>query len=234
MTAAREHVAEIERGICTIKERGRCVLSELPFEYFHHWVIVHLIYFVVKWLNAVPAELGISDKYSPREIVTRMKIDYNKDCKFQFGSYLEASEDADVTNTMKPRTRGVISLGTKNNLQQSQKVFDLKTGKVLYRRTCKELPMPGGVIRRMNLWGKRSKKERYGKKLNFLNRVKKEYDWENDELDPMEALEHAEEQRVHPEVLAEFPGIMREEDVPEGQALADEPEQSPAQRVTEV
>ena len=41
-TAAREHVAEIERGICTIKERGRCVLSELPFEYFHHWVIVHL------------------------------------------------------------------------------------------------------------------------------------------------------------------------------------------------
>ena len=94
--------------------------------------------------------------------------------------------------------------------------------------------MPGRVIRRMNLWGKRSKKERYGKKLNFLNRVKKEYDWENDELDPMEALEHAEEQRVHPEVLAEFPGIMREEDVPEGHAVADEPEQSPAQRATEV
>ena len=32
-TAAREHVAEIERGMCLLKERSHCVVKSLPFQY---------------------------------------------------------------------------------------------------------------------------------------------------------------------------------------------------------
>lgn len=230
-TAAREHVAEIERGIRTIKERARCTVSELPFAWkcLHRQVIIHLIYHTVKWLNVVPAKDGISEKFSPREIVLQRRIDVAKDAPFQFGTYLEASNDDELTNTMKPRTDGGIFLGTSNNIQRSHKVFDLRTGKVVTRRTSKEVPMPNRVIRRMNWWGKKSKQIQYGRKLAFLNRRKQSYDWENDENDPLEALEEAEEQKVHDDVPAELPGIPLEEDIPEGPAVIDEPEETLAE-----
>ena len=66
-TAAREHVGEIERVTKFIKERARCVVSDLRvagFKYLHQLIVVHCIYFVTMMINAVPAEGGISEKYS--------------------------------------------------------------------------------------------------------------------------------------------------------------------------
>ena len=223
--ATQEHVAEIERGHRTIKERARCVVSELPFAWkcLHQQIIIHLVYYVVKWINAVPAPKGISEKYSPREIVTQRRIDVAKDAPFRFGTNVEGSDDDETTNTMKSRTRGGIFLGTSNNLQRTPKIFDIATGKVVTRRTCTEVPMPGRVISAINQWGRRNKKEKYGKKLEFLNRRKQAYDWTNDELDPLEALAEAEEQKVHDQPPAELPGIPLEEDIPEGPAVIDDP-----------
>ena len=68
-TAAREHVAEIERGLCTIQERGRGIVSTLPFTHLPMQVVIHLVYFVVLWLNAMPHEKeGISDTLSPMKL----------------------------------------------------------------------------------------------------------------------------------------------------------------------
>ena len=39
-------------------------------------------------INAVPADSGISEKFSPREIVTGRKIDMKKDFKAVFGVYV--------------------------------------------------------------------------------------------------------------------------------------------------
>ncbi|EJK60825.1 hypothetical protein THAOC_18763, partial [Thalassiosira oceanica] len=167
-------------------------------------------------------------------IVLRVGIDLEKDAPFPFGAYVEPSTDDETTNTMKSRTHGAIFLGTKNNLQRSLKVLDLRTGKVVVRRVAQELPMPGRVMRRVNLWGKRSKQEKFGKTLSFLNRVKKEFDWENDDLDPVEIVQQAEEQRVHPEILDEMPGITCEEDIQAGTAVVDEPAASAAQRVAAI
>ena len=113
ITASREHVGEIERAIRHIKDRTRCVVSDLRvagFQYLHKWIVVHCLYFVVMMINAVPAEGGISTVLSPREIVTQRKLDMEKDCRVQFGSYVEASKDAIVTNTMDERTHACITL----------------------------------------------------------------------------------------------------------------------------
>ena len=101
-TAAREHVGEIERVIKFIKERARCVVSDLRvagFKYLHKLIVVHCLYFVTLMINAVPAEGGISEKYSPREIVSGCKLDMKKDCRVLFGAYVEASKDADIYKT---------------------------------------------------------------------------------------------------------------------------------------
>ena len=50
-------------------------------------------------LNCMLALQGISEHLYPREIVTVLYIDFNKHCKAQLGSYVEAHEDIVVTNT---------------------------------------------------------------------------------------------------------------------------------------
>ena len=65
-------------------------------------------------INAVPAMNGISTRFAPREIVTRRRLDL-KHLKAGFGDYIEASTDEIITNDMKMRTHGCISLGPSGN-----------------------------------------------------------------------------------------------------------------------
>ena len=69
-TAGRKHVGEIERGIRLMKERSRCVISDLHeagFKHFHKMIVVHCIYFICMVLNATPASQGTQKKISPRD-----------------------------------------------------------------------------------------------------------------------------------------------------------------------
>ena len=81
-----------------------------------------------------------------------------KHIKSGFGDYIEASTDDIVTNNMKCRTHGCISLGPSGHWQGSQVCFDLETGRVVIRRNIKVLPMPDSVIQVINNWGKSQKK----------------------------------------------------------------------------
>ena len=81
----------------------------------------------------------------PQKIVTQREIDFKKYCKVKSGSYVEASTDSIVTNDMMSRTHGCIALGPLGNWKDSTKCFDLYTGKVVTRRTMKEVPMPDQI-----------------------------------------------------------------------------------------
>ena len=70
-TAAKEHVSEVERSICTIKEHTQGIVGTLPFEFILRRLKMEFIYFVVLWLNAFPAKSRISATYSPRELLVR-------------------------------------------------------------------------------------------------------------------------------------------------------------------
>ena len=79
-TAAKEHVSKAERSIRTIKERTRGIIGTLPFDYMPRRLKMEIIYFVVLWLNAFPAKTGVSQVYSPRELLVRWKLDYTLHC----------------------------------------------------------------------------------------------------------------------------------------------------------
>ena len=106
----------------------------------HKQIVIHMIYFVTMMLNAVPATLGVSVVYSLHEIVTQCKLDMNKDCKVRFSTYMEASEDAQITNKMKSITERCIALGPSGNWKVSTMSFNLNCG-VVTRRTITPLPM---------------------------------------------------------------------------------------------
>ena len=227
-TAAREHVGEIERDIRTLKERARTITSVLPYDVLPKQMVVHLIYHVVVCLNCMVNKLGISDVLSPREILQKRKLDFKTHFGMLFGSYVEAHEDPDVTNTMRPRTYPAIYLGNTNNVQGTKKVFDLTTGVVKKPRSVTEFPIPDRVIGLVNQWGKRYQKEERENKLEFLNRRKLKFDWDNDELVDTNGLtengliEHGFMENglmgdpTYPDIPAEFPGLelVRELEVP--------------------
>jgi hypothetical protein len=133
-SAAREHVAEIERSVRTIKERCRCVINVLPFKFLHKLIVTNVGYFAVLWLNAFPVKSGVSTEHSPRAIVVRTNLNYKKHCRIIFGSYVEAHDEPDATNTMIPRTHECIALGPTGNFNGTHKFFCINTGLVLKRR----------------------------------------------------------------------------------------------------
>jgi hypothetical protein len=117
--AADEHVPDIEHQIRTMKERARAVRITLPFKRLPARMIIELVHFSTLWLNAFPPSSGVSDTYSPRNIITGTSLDYSNHCKVPFGAYVETHEENSPTNTMHERTCRAIYLGPSANFQGS-------------------------------------------------------------------------------------------------------------------
>ena len=170
-TAAREHVGLIERKIRHIKDKVRATTSQFPFVWIPILVLIHTVYGCVFWLNAFPNR---SENYgfSPREIVTGLSTDYERDCKIDPGSYVEASTDAIVTNDNTERTRSCVAIGPVGNRQGSVKCFDIETGKILHRRTVIQLPWPldNHLIQKVESWGKQGLRAIKRGCIEFFNR----------------------------------------------------------------
>jgi hypothetical protein len=133
VASSNEHVPEIERHIRTVKERVRCVYNTLPFKTLPDRLIIELVYYATFWLNSFPPNDGISKKDCPRVIITGIRIDYNKHCQLEFGSYAQVHEDHD--NTMSSRTTGVLVLRPTGNSQGGYFFYSLTTGRVLNRNS---------------------------------------------------------------------------------------------------
>ena len=128
---AKEHVAEAERKIRVVKERNIVVVNTLPFTYIPRRMKIEFIYFVTLWLNQFPVKSGVSETFSPREILPRCRMDAKKNCRVLPGSYCEVHDDPNPTNTTVSCTREGIALGPTGNLQGSVKLYCLNTGRVL-------------------------------------------------------------------------------------------------------
>ena len=105
------------------------------------------------------AKEGISDTLSPREIILRRHLDFEKHCRGNFGSYIEAYYDDVITNTMKSWTYPALLLGPTGNIQGTVKAYDLTTGRVKKPRSFTPYPMPDRVIKAVNKIGLRQQKE---------------------------------------------------------------------------
>jgi hypothetical protein len=91
--------------------------------------------------------------------MTGMELDFEKHCKLPFGAYAEAHEEYPQTNTMAPRTRGVIFLGPTGNFQGSYKMMYHQIGRKLTRKQFQKLPMPESIIKRIEAIAEKEKQE---------------------------------------------------------------------------
>lgn len=123
-TVAQEHVSEIERRVCTMKEHGHGIKNTLPFQAWPKLLLIEMVSFVVMWLNAFPSKSGILQEYSPREIVLCTKLDFAKHCHLPFGTCIQVHNNPDKTNDLNPRTTPSIAMGPTGNSH-----YSLMTGK---------------------------------------------------------------------------------------------------------
>ena len=91
-------------------------------------------------------------KYSLNNIVTQKSVDYKKDCRSKFGSYVEDNIDDMVTNGQTPQTHICITLGTSITMKKSLKCFDLKSVKVVTINFFRSIHMYDIVVKLVNNW----------------------------------------------------------------------------------
>jgi hypothetical protein len=143
---AQEHVPEAERNIRVIKERFRANFHRLPFLKLPRVMIKMLATICAEKLNYFPPKGGISPYYSPRMILHHVTLDYHKHCLYPFGTYVQAANENDPTNSLLPRTLDCLYMRHVPNQQGGHQLLHLPTGKLLTRRAITQVPITPQVI----------------------------------------------------------------------------------------
>jgi hypothetical protein len=149
-----EHVPVAERRIHTLKERCRSIFNTLPFRKLPGMFVVQMVSTCNFWLNVYPPKDGVSRKINPRELITGIKIDYNKHIRAAFGDYVQVHEEHD--NSMTTRTTGAIATKPTGNAQGGFWFYSLTSGRMLDRTRWTSLPMPQDVIDRVGVLARRN------------------------------------------------------------------------------
>lgn len=97
-------------------------------------------------LNFFPPKGGISPYYSPRMILHEENVDYMKHCRVPFGTYVQAHDEPNPTNTQKPRTLDCIYLRPLSNHQGGAELLDLRTNQLITRREFTPVPITQNII----------------------------------------------------------------------------------------
>ena len=151
--SADEHVPKIERTIRTIKERARTVCHTLPYDSFPKLLTISLMRNVAKWMNLFPNPNGISDKYSPANIIDGSpNPDFNRK-RIPFGAY--AMVYFGTNNTMAQRAVPAISL-YESSLQGNY-FLTLDTGRKINSKKWDQLPINDDVIEQVNFFATKQK-----------------------------------------------------------------------------
>ena len=144
--SAQEHVPEAERNNRVIKERVRAAFHRLPYTAIPKVMIKILAMESTNKLNFFPPKGGVSKYYSPRMILTGDALDYNRHCSIPFGTYVQAHNENNPTNTMAARALDCIYLRPIYNQQGGHELLDLATKRVITRRKVTTIPITPTII----------------------------------------------------------------------------------------
>jgi hypothetical protein len=102
---------------------------------------------ISKKLNFFPAKNGISQYYSPRIILHQQNLDYDKHCQYAFGTYVQAHNEPDPSNTNAPRTLDCIYLRYNDNEQGGHDLLHLQTNRMITCHHVTPIPITPAIIK---------------------------------------------------------------------------------------
>jgi hypothetical protein len=148
----------------------RAIVHRLPFKTMPKLMLQGLVMDSAKKLNCFPPRGGTSDFYSPRMIMHKEVLDYEKHCVVPYGSYVQAHDENDPTHSLKPRAIDGIYLRFLSNLQGGHNIMNLMTGQVIKQRQVTMIPMTQHIIECVHKLAQREKMPE-GMKVTSKTRV---------------------------------------------------------------
>ena len=144
-------MGDIERSTRTVKEHTQCHIHHLPYKRYPIEMVCGCVIKLVKELNCVVSNNGVSKDLTPGTLVTGVPgPSYKEIMKLNFGDYMHAHLSAETTNTNEPRTTGYIALYPANGAQDSWYFMSLVTGKRIHRYQWTVLLISKEVLARVN------------------------------------------------------------------------------------
>ena len=215
---ARERASKIETQHRSVKERAMAMASTLPHNQLPAQITINLTHMCVPCLNAFPRENGVSREWSPREMACKCALDFPTRFPADFGGLVEAHEDPEVTNAMRPRMHTGMCLGPTRNKRDTLKVCDVKTGRVKKLRKIDALPLPDDIIELTSQRGEKDNEQGRKKHLELPNRNVQTCGVDDEELaeDNEDIAALARMSGARPSLLAVFPGPDLERNLPGG------------------
>ena len=141
-------IATIDRKIRFIKDRCRSILCGLPYK-VPSYLFKYLISFVISRINLINHSYTNISNTSPKELLTGIRTDYNKDIRHYFGEYIQAIVP-ESDNSMNERTNGCIALSPSDDKDGSILCFHIKTRRIIKRNKWISLPITEDIIEVMN------------------------------------------------------------------------------------
>jgi hypothetical protein len=92
-------------------------------------MVVRMVLHIVKFVNGSPWKGGVKH-FSPGQILTGRRLHADDLC-LGFSIYCQVAENVEPRNSLAPRTRGAILLGSSENLSGGQVFLALDTDRTI-------------------------------------------------------------------------------------------------------
>ena len=142
-----EHVPAAEHNNQTIADRIRVAVHHLRYRNIPRLLLKHIVISKTEKLNWFPAESGLSDTFTPHQLLGLPPIDWNKDVKILQGSYCQAFTEHMIKNDLKQRTLDTLFLRPMPNKQGGYMMLNLTTNKEITSNRITQVPITDLVIR---------------------------------------------------------------------------------------
>ena len=141
-TSKNKHVGEIKRKIQHAKNQCRCITTDMKFNILPNSIIRALVIHAAMFMNSYQDKQGISQEFSPRELVLRWQLCTKKHIRAQFGSFCVTYDvpSPNETNRQDSRARYAICLGPTGNFQGTHKFLCLQSKRIIKRRDFNRIP----------------------------------------------------------------------------------------------
>ena len=142
------HVPQSERNNQFLKDRTRCGYHRLPFKALPRKVVKKLVMEMTRKTNYFPNRHGILKYFSPRQLLLREPLDYETDCKYYFGQYVQAHDDeTNPRNSQQSQTLDALYIPA---VDRGHEVYNISTDEIITRVKLTPLPISKHIIDTVN------------------------------------------------------------------------------------
>ncbi|MGB0424073.1 MAG: hypothetical protein ACPGED_07120, partial [Flavobacteriales bacterium] len=151
VSAAGEHVPEIERSVQTIEGDVRSMHQGLPFQTYPKLMLRMMVRQAVRLRNLFPSSTtSVHSTLGPSSIMTGPPMPDASYFSLEFGEYVQTHDHPAITNQIHPlRSTGAIALGPANH-NGGWHFMSLSTGARILRYAWTSLPITHDVVQRVH------------------------------------------------------------------------------------